>query len=93
MRTISGCIPLSALYSPFSKGEEAAMTVRIKEIVLRYEDDGEETGLSAEQHKAMYRPLHMDVHHHCAPASQKKAAENAEKRRMRVDLSQLPDKA
>jgi len=43
------------------------MTVRIKELVIRYEDDGQESPLSAEEHKRKYRPLSLEVHHHCAP--------------------------
>lgn len=43
------------------------MTVRIKEVVIRYEDDGELSPLSAEEHEQKYRPLNLRVHHHCSP--------------------------
>lgn len=43
------------------------MVVRIKELVVRYEDDGQESKLTAEEHKTKYRPLSLMVHHHCAP--------------------------
>ncbi|MBT9528529.1 MAG: hypothetical protein IV105_24980 [Rhizobacter sp.] len=43
------------------------MTVRIKELVIRWEDDGEVSPLSAEEHRMKYRPLKMDIHHHCSP--------------------------
>lgn len=43
------------------------MVVRIKEVVLRYEDDGEESPLTATEHKEKYRPLQLSIHHHCSP--------------------------
>lgn len=43
------------------------MVVRIKELVIRYEDDGAMSPLSATEHKEKYRPLSLMVHHHCAP--------------------------
>lgn len=43
------------------------MAIKIKEIVLRYEDDGAETKLNAEEYKKKFAPLTMVVHHHCAP--------------------------
>ena len=43
------------------------MTVRIKEVVVRYEDDGQTSTLSKEEHLAKYRPLQMIIHHHCSP--------------------------
>ncbi len=43
------------------------MVVRIKELVIRYEDDGKESPLSAAEQKEKYRPLSLMVHHHCAP--------------------------
>jgi hypothetical protein len=51
------------------------MVVRIKELVLRYEDDGSESPLTATQHKEKYAPLNMSIHHHCAPPPVKKDTE------------------
>ncbi|MDJ0697227.1 hypothetical protein [Mastigocoleus sp. MO_188.B34] len=43
------------------------MSVRIKELIIKYEDDGAESPLTAEEHKQKYRPLNLVVHHHCSP--------------------------
>jgi hypothetical protein len=46
------------------------MTVRIKEVVLRYEDDGQQSKLSPEEYKKKFAPLSLNIHHHCAPPPQ-----------------------
>jgi hypothetical protein len=43
------------------------MSVRIKELVIKYEDDGALSPLTAVEHKEKYRPLNLVVHHHCSP--------------------------
>lgn len=62
------------------------MTVRIKEIVIRYEDDGEVSPLSAEEHKEKYRPLNLVVHHHCAPPPGQVGGDTDPKR-IEIDLN------
>jgi hypothetical protein len=47
--------------------ERKYMAVRVKELIIRYEDDGVESPLSAEEHKKKYRPLALSIHHHCSP--------------------------
>ncbi len=69
------------------------MTVRIKEIVVRYEDDGEVSPLSKEEHEQKYRPLRMVVHHHCSPPPNSpqtvETEEPSEAKEIRVDLNKL----
>lgn len=67
------------------------MTVRIKEIVVRYEDDGEISPLSAEAHHEKFAPLRLVVHHHCAPPpnQQSDAHSTSEPKEIKVDLSKL----
>ena len=71
------------------------MTVRIKEVVIRYEDDGEVSPLSADEHHEKFAPLRMVVHHHCAPApSQRPEGGEAvmaedEPKEYKIDLNEI----
>lgn len=69
------------------------MTVRIKELVIRYEDDGEASQLSAAEYAEKFQPLRLVVHHHCAPPpdgpTDKRERPN-EAEEYRIDLSKLP---
>jgi hypothetical protein len=47
------------------------MSLKIKEISLRWEDDGHESGLAKEEYIKTYSPLNLSIHHHCAPANPK----------------------
>ena len=69
------------------------MVTRIKEIVIRWEDDGEESPLSKEELREKYAPLRMDVHHHCAPPkvniSDSEAMKPEKPKRTEVDLTEI----
>jgi len=43
------------------------MAVRVKELVIRYEDDGQDSALSADELAKKYRPLKLTIYHHTAP--------------------------
>lgn len=60
------------------------MVVRVKEVVIRYEDDGELSPLSKDEHKEKYSPMRMEIHHHCSPPKMKK--EGASDRQEEIDL-------
>lgn len=68
------------------------MTVRIKELVIRYEDDGQDSALSAEELAKKYRPIKLTIYHHTAPPplsatlSREEGEEGA--REYKVDLTQ-----
>jgi hypothetical protein len=68
------------------------MTVKIKELVIRYEDDGQDSGLSAEEAAKRYRPIKLTIYHHTAPPplSATLSREDAEEgvREYKVDLGQ-----
>jgi hypothetical protein len=71
------------------------MTVRIKEIVVRYEDDGVVSPLSAAEHHEKYAPLKMEVHHHCSPPPDGATATEAphaegKPKEFKIDLNQIP---
>lgn len=69
------------------------MTVRIKEIVIRYEDDGELSPLTALEHKEKYRPLELRVHHHCSPPPNQSPASDSstesEPKVISIDLNEM----
>jgi hypothetical protein len=72
------------------------MAVRIKELVIRYEDDGQDSGLSADELAKKYRPLRLTIYHHTAPPplsatfSQEEGEEGG--REYKVDLGR-PEKS
>jgi hypothetical protein len=76
------------------------MAVRVKELVIRYEDDGQDSGhdsaLSADELAKKYRPLKLTIYHHTAPPplSATLSHEEGEEggREYKVDLSR-PDKS
>ena len=72
------------------------MTVRIKELIIRYEDDGEMSAMSAAEQREKYNPLKLVVHHHCAPPPNNPGALQAdspsEAKEFRIDLSTLDQK-
>ena len=71
------------------------MTVRIKELVIRYEDDGEVSPLSAQEYAEKFQPLRLVVHHHCSPPPGNPEAVPADKLRpeqakeLKIDLNEL----
>lgn len=72
------------------------MTVRIKELVIRYEDDGEVSPLNAQELAEKYKPLNLVIHHHCAPPPMSGATKPGSsnlpeetKREFKIDLSKL----
>jgi hypothetical protein len=76
--------------------KENKITVRIKEVLIRYEDDGETSPLTALEHKEKYRPLNMIIHHHCSPPPNQSGAENQstddKPTIMEIDLDKLAEK-
>ena len=76
------------------------MAVRIKELVIRYEDDGQDSGhdsaLSADELAKKYRPLRLTIYHHTAPpplsATLSQEEGEAGGREYKVDLSR-PEKS
>lgn len=69
------------------------MTVRIKEVLIRYEDDGEVSPLTALEHKEKYRPLNMVIHHHCSPPpnqpGEKQSEDENTPKTMTIDLNAI----
>ena len=51
------------------------MTVRIKEFIIRYEDDGEISPLSTEEYKEKFLPLNLVIHHHMSSTSMQKKSD------------------
>jgi hypothetical protein len=73
------------------------MTVKIKEIVVRYEDDGAVSPLSATEHHEKYAPLQMVVHHHCSPPPDAAAASGTvhaegKPKEFKIDLNDIATK-